>query len=442
MKNDDTPTGKESLHLDRSNPSEQLVVSMLRKMARARASETSKDFPALLRLLEPDQPTTDPLINEIDPSAVKMSFLLGAGASNPSGIPTVKTLLKDLLDRARRLDRDELIRLAEFCDGAGITNIEDLLTAAQISEFCSRNPSVLKLVNFLIFREDERENRLEKILQPRRIPFDPSSLAFIQDTLQVLFGLLSNRMLPAQPNPAHTAIVEYLRDHPGTPVITTNYDCCIDRALGAKKIPFSYLIEFTNWQPPSTQSDTTSQLIKLHGSLNWFYCETCQEVHLIDIEKTVADYEEDRVPYPVIGVCRKCGGQRRGLLVPPLAMKFDVAPPLNPLIDHAASAFSESDIIVVVGFSFADADAYISRMLSKAMQASEKNRLVVFDPDAEVVEKVHRKFSLRIPAFDKNRILGVRGDCAKELPAFLSGKLYTKQKPKKSRRGNAKKAGR
>jgi len=248
-----------------------------------------------------------------------------------------------------------------------------------------------------------------------------SSVAFLQDTLQVLFGLLSSRMLPADPNPAHDAIVKYLQDHPTTPLVTTNYDCCIDRALTKNHIPFSYLIDFATFRGAPTSTEDSTPLIKLHGSLNWFYCETCQEVYWIDIEETVQNYLEDKALYPVVGVCRTCGGQRRGLLVPPLAMKLDVAPPLNPLIDRAGECFEKSDLIIVVGFSFADADLYISRMISKAMQASEQTNLVVFDPDTRVAERVRRKFSVRIPNFDANRVLWVRGDCSDTLPKFLSG---------------------
>ena len=45
-------------------------------------------------------------------------FLLGAGASkpSPSGIPTVTELLPELLNRARRLDREQVTNLADFCD--------------------------------------------------------------------------------------------------------------------------------------------------------------------------------------------------------------------------------------------------------------------------------------------------------------------------------------
>jgi len=221
---------------------------------------------------------------------------------------------------------------------------------------------------------------------------DVSSVAFLQDTLQILFGLLSSRMLPAEPNEGHKAIANYLADHTDARIVTTNYDCCVDRALTAQGVPYTYCIDFKNPMPTSPGEANPIALVKLHGSLNWFYCETCQEVHWIDIEATVNDFVQDRASYPVIGVCKDCGGQRRGLLVPPLAMKFDVAPPLNPLIDRAAAAFADIDVIVVVGFSFADADLYISRMVSKAMQAHEKTKVLMLDPDRSVVAKVRRKF--------------------------------------------------
>lgn len=366
----------------------------------------------------------DPAVATIDPETVRISFLLGAGASKPapSSIPTVRELLPDLLTRARRLDREEVAKVADFCETSKIDNIEDLLTAAQLSEFCTRNPAVLKLVEFLIFREEAPEEY--SYARRRRSHVDVSSVAFLQDTLQVLFGLLSSRMLPADPNAAHDAIVTYLRRHPKSPVVTTNYDCCIDRAMTKNNLPFSYCVDFANPKDAIGHGDDQTPLLKLHGSLNWFYCETCQEVHWIDIEQTVRDYNEDRASYPVVAICRTCGGQRRGLLVPPLAMKFDVAPPLNPLIDRAGECFQKSDLIVVVGFSFADADLYISRMISKAMQASERTRLLVFDPEGAVARKMQRKFSIRIPNFDPARVMSVRGDCADTLPQFLAGALH------------------
>jgi hypothetical protein len=144
---------------------------------------------------------------------------------------------------------------------------------------------------------------------------------------------------------------------------------------------------------------------------------------LIDIKKAVREYLADENCYSVIAVCRGCGGQRRGLLVPPLVMKFDLAPPLTPLIERAQEAFNNADIIVAVGFSFAEADLYISRMLTKPLQSSKDVKVVVFDPDYGVVDRLRRQMSLRISSFQPDRILRVAGDCSQMLPAFLSGKL-------------------
>ena len=363
----------------------------------------------------------DPLIEAIDPDEERIAFLLGAGASNPSpsSIPTVTELLPELLRRARRLDREQVTSLADFCDQQQLDNIEDLLTAVQISAFCSRKPSIMRLVEFQLFGRNI--SRAHAVRGPR-IPMraDVSSVAYIQETLQVLFGLLSNLMLPANPNAGHSAIVNYLRTKPTTPIITTNYDCCIDRALISECVPFTYAVDFDNAHALTSPSNTAAPLIKLHGSLNWFYCETCQKVRWIDIEETVANYNNQRGEYPIISVCNECGGQRRALLVPPHAMKFDIAPPLQTLIGKAASCFEESTLIVVVGFSFADADLYISRMLIKAMQASKDTRLAIIDPDTGVLERVRRKFEAQIPDFDPDaRIVGLREDCSIVLPTVL-----------------------
>lgn len=370
----------------------------------------------------------DEEVRTISPSSEKIAFLLGAGASKPepSGIPTVVELLPDLLVRGRRLDREDVTLLADFCDETGIKNIEDLLTAAQISEFCSKNSGVLSLVDYLLYRRQSRGAGMppSRDFASRRQAINVSSVALLQDTLGVLFGLLSSRMLPAQPNAAHLAIAGHAQEHPPTVIVTTNYDCCMDRALDSKGECFSYRLEFANGASFSKPGPSLTALIKLHGSLNWFYCETCQSTHLIDIEKTVREYLSDQAAYPVIGVCKDCGGQRRGLLVPPLAMKFDMAPPLTPLLEEARVCFQAASLLVVVGFSFADADLYISRMLSRAMQSSDKMRLIVFDRDRSVADKVRRQFTARIPNFDRRRVLWVSGDCSKTLPAFLAGELH------------------
>jgi NAD-dependent SIR2 family protein deacetylase len=398
---------------------------------------SSRDFlPERLKSIGDSLAPTSPAMAEIDARTLRTCFLLGAGASKPkpSEIPTVKELLPDLLARGRRLDRDDVTRLADFCDRSGISNIEDLLTAAQVSEFCAKNRSVLRLVEFLLYRDgaDSDRDDVDFVrLAParrRRPPVDVSSVALLQDTLQVLFGLLSSRMLPAEPNAAHQAISAFAKEHTNAAIVTTNYDCCMDRALTAGGSEFTYSVDFGSSGLVEDDTDSCIPLIKLHGSLNWFYCETCQHVNLLDIEKTIKNYKSNESLYPVIGVCKDCGGQRRGLLVPPLAMKFDVAPPLNRLLDRADQLFSKAELLIVVGFSFADADLYLTRMLAKAMQDTNK-RLLVVDPDSAVVDKIGRRLSARIPNFHKTRIVSTKLGCEEFLPKFLSGALLKGAEP-------------
>jgi len=424
----DIITGKEPLHPDWLD----LFNTYRKDLQNLMGGEVFKE----IRIFFDSLKQIDLGVSEIDPQAVGMTFLLGAGASKPepSGIPTVKELLPDMLENARRLDREDVTQLAEFCENTKIGNIEDLLTAAELAKFCSRNPIILNLIDFLLYRQETIKS--ERFTRQQRSTADFSSVAFLQDTLQILFGLLSNRMLPAKPNKGHKAIAEYAKQKAGTAIVTTNWDCCMDLALGKEEENFTYMIEFANNISANKNNEKLTTLIKLHGSLNWFYCETCQQVNLISMNRMVDNYLADKAFYPVIAVCKGCGGPRRGLLVPPLAMKFDIAPPLNPLIEEAQRAFNAADIVVVVGFSFADADLYISRMLSKWMQISKNGKLVVFDPDYYIVDKIRNKFDARIPHFNKERILRVQGDCSDTLPKFLSGKFYEKEKDNKPSKGN------
>src|SRR6266487_2079177 len=203
-------------------------------------------------------------LEPIDEAEEKLTFadldgacLLGAEASKPppSNIPTVMELLPELLTRARRLDRDDLNRLADFCERRKIDNIEDLLTAAQLATFTSRNPATQRLINFLLSGsgDDERPSS-----RPRY--GDQAAIAFLQDTLQVLFGLLASTMLPAKPNAAHKAIANYAKKRGGVNIITTNYDCCMDLALGSVRYPFSYGLEFGDFGSQNAIKPTDTRL--------------------------------------------------------------------------------------------------------------------------------------------------------------------------------------
>jgi hypothetical protein len=100
----------------------------------------------------------------------------------------------------------------------------------------------------------------------------------------------------------------------------------------------------------------------------------------------------------------------------------------------ARTNFEKADLIVVVGFSFAEADVYISRMLSKSMQMNSTQKVIISDPDAAIGDKIRRKLKLSIPKFDINRVILMDGDCAKLLPKFLGSEFFKARRHKREKK--------
>jgi NAD-dependent SIR2 family protein deacetylase len=352
----------------------------------------------------------------------RVCLLLGAGASAPapSAIPTVTQLLPELWRRARKIGRDDIDRLANWCDAHKIVNIEDLLTAAYLANFAAKNASVTGLLDYFMFRagdaseEDPRMNPAARRGRSTIPRVDAASIALLQDTLQVLFALLTGTMIPAPPNPGHDAIVEFVKKHRKTSIITTNYDGCVDEALIRDNVSInSYVDESQARLPDGTD------LIKIHGSINWSYCESCHEVrnfNLIDLKKSYAD---DTASYAVIGICKSCGGQRRPLLIPPLGFKFIIFPNLILLWNTARERIEQARYIVVIGYSFSEADTYINKIIERSMTQHDEQRIIVCDPNVNLVRILRDRFAARIDGFDTRRILAATGSSDKIVPQVL-----------------------
>ncbi|AEG17572.1 SIR2 family NAD-dependent protein deacylase [Methanobacterium paludis] len=345
-------------------------------------------------------------LNEND----NITFLLGAGASAPSNIPTVNKLLPELWKGAEKIGRDDLDKLTDYCRSSKINNIEDLLTAAYISEFATKNHDINNLLEYFLFPEKKQCYDTKKVNISK---MDASSISFLQDTLQILFGLLTSTMISASPNAAHESIANFVQNHENTSIITTNYDGCMDEALLNKEIEFE-----------GTKTDTGKlKLLKMHGSINWSYCESCQEVLDFDLLEVKEIYDKDIMSFPIMGICQNCGGLRRPLLVPPMAFKFLNFPNLIDIWNSAQQTIMDSNYIIVVGYSFSESDTYISKIIARSMSENPNQTLVVIDTDKNLVKKLRKKYSARIKSFDDERILQSSDKCDIILPKLLQSML-------------------
>jgi len=152
----------------------------------------------------------------------------------------------------------------------------------------------------------------------------------------------------------HFILLEKLFTAPATPqVITTNYDLIVDTTLmhmsQQRQLPGglpNYHCEIANISPAGPEQKFGT-LLKLHGSLNWLFCRTCQRLELGATESTrfLSIFEKIidlRSCFTADGApCNVCGRPLRPLLVAPSHLKDYRNPHLAtsfPTAVHRASA--------------------------------------------------------------------------------------------------------
>lgn len=162
--------------------------------------------------------------------------------------------------------------------------------------------------------------------------------------------------------------------------ISTNYDILIDNAL-ANLYPersLDYGIDFANfdeldeWERPGPNSIS---LFKIHGSLNWLYCPTCNNVRLTPKEKGVItllgeDSYSDNQAY-----CRRCETIYSPIIVPPTFYKDFTNVFLNSIWNKTEQELHKADHIIFCGYSFPDADMHIKYLIKRVQKNRRNNNL-------------------------------------------------------------------
>lgn len=156
--------------------------------------------------------------------------------------------------------------------------------------------------------------------------------------------------------------------------ISTNYDILIDNALTEEPergFDLDYGVEFRNfdssfkgdnhwWRP---NLDNCVQLFKPHGSLNWLFCPTCNELEITPKEKGVVSRLISEFAKKE---CFRCGGVFSPLIVPPTFYKDLNNVFLSTIWNRTDIALQRVKHIVFCGYSFPDADIHIKYLLKRA----------------------------------------------------------------------------
>jgi NAD-dependent SIR2 family protein deacetylase len=353
----------------------------------------------------------------------RVLFFVGAGASkpSPSNIPTVDELLPELWKKSSRMETKPLEKLQTWCRENNIENIEEMLTAVTISNFIIKSPKVHGLLNSVLYPE-------WKSLKEISIR-DIDSVLLMDNMLNTFFSLLVGTMLQAKPNAIHKSIAEYMKIKGNGDILTTNYDSCIDQAFDELGVEYDYVFN-------AADGSSVLSLVKMHGSINWFYCDTCQSVFLPSIEAVAQAIDKD-IPYAVTGMCRHCNAPAQQFIIPPTAHKYLTHPPIVQVWDRGRKILEQAKVFVIIGYSFADTDDYIAKMLVQAVGQDPKKNVIIVDIDAKTIDKCKSFIKLHVDAFDeKKSFFPLQGDAAEFVPKVI--KILTKAKEIKASGGKKK----
>lgn len=292
---------------------------------------------------------------------MKTAIILGAGASKTEGAPLQADLFREFFRFARHSmpNQDRMI-----------TDLSSFFHLVFGIDTFARD---LRGVDFPTFEEaigilDLAERRRESI---RNFDLDNINrrFSYLRVLRQYLVLLLAKVIAKNLQKPAihHRTLVRnlansgHLRD---TVFISTNYDILIDNALTGLYPQFSldYGVEFTNfvkrnnWKRPRNRR---VYLYKMHGSLNWLHCPTCNTLTLTPKEKGVIRVLTEGA------TCPECDSIIVPIIVPPTFYKDMSNAFLNMVWHKAEQSLSGVSQILICGYSLPDADMHIKYLLKR-----------------------------------------------------------------------------
>ena len=150
-----------------------------------------------------------------------------------------------------------------------------------------------------------------------------------------------------------------------TGFLSLNYDLLIDNSLRielGKEPDYGVKFRQTDIGDLADYIVAKTPLLKVHGSLNWLYCPTCNALDLFPGEKIVSDIAHN----PGRITCDSCTEPRVPIVIPPTFFKVMSNYYLQQVWKRAEEVLTSADHIIFCGYSFPDADLHLKYLLKRA----------------------------------------------------------------------------
>jgi hypothetical protein len=317
----------------------------------------------------------------------ELVFIFGAGASYPDGIPIQSEIIPIILNN------DDL-------------QIINSLPGRQIREFLKDNfsisehyPTLEEVFGFIDFHINNDFSLSKKWTTTEMIKLKAN-------LTKVLHYVISNKTKSSE---YFKSFWEAIRaNKKEIAVITTNYDTLIDEAFDVIYSDYliDYCIDLINYRYPDeitpfdwwdnprrpvsqfgNQTPVRVKLIKIHGSLNWKYCNCCAQVGLTPWNHGI-NLKKDSFDSFVRGkICPFDQNKLTSLIQAPSHLKTNNNFIFNKLFDEAGYTLRNAKKLVFIGYSFPEADVHIRALVKRNF--NPKNEIIVINKSS-AKDLVHR----------------------------------------------------
>ena len=310
-------------------------------------------------------------------------FVFGAGASIAEGAPLQIDLLRLVFDSSEEeLTSSDAAKLVQnfIHDNFDLSN--------------NNYPSLESVFGYLDYFLSKKESLGEK--------YPTARIREIREALILLIHYVISIPRSSRQGVYRQFWETVSKNNRNISIITMNYDMLLDEAfdfLYPDKALIDYCIELMNyhhypdigafnwWDNPrelitvwNGGDPVPIKLIKIHGSLNWKYCNCCNQVLLTpwDTKIDLSSMGFKGYIYPSCEnpetiefelSCPQDGNKFDTFIVPPSHIKDLTHPAINKLLDEAALEIRKSKKIIFVGYSFPEADVHIKALLKKNLHS-------------------------------------------------------------------------
>jgi NAD-dependent SIR2 family protein deacetylase len=339
-------------------------------------------------------------------------FVLGAGASRPDGVPLQRDMLPMIISgEIPEIENSEIGKII----------IEFIRDNFEFNTATNQYPQLEAVFGFLDYFIQHNESLSQKYSHHR--------LREIKEYLIKLIHYTVNLQTDKTSHFYQMFWNSIINQNSNTSIITLNYDTLLEQAFDHlfKKhgyidygIPFMnyeklpQLLPYNFWINPrepvlvdEDEDPIPFKILKLHGSLNWKYCNCCNQTLLtpwdrtFDLNKgtflgyTYPDKQEYEYRCPVDGT------EFQTLIMPPSYLKILQHPIISQLFSEAAREIRISKKIVFIGYSLSNADVHIKALFKKSI-SEDKEVLVINPKKRESLELNYKSLNRNAQFIDVN----------------------------------------